>query len=397
MEKRLRLLWSSNASWASSGYSQQSLELLPLIRDEGYPIAASNFFGQTGGKFVLDGILQYPVINHTYGSDAMVLHGRDFKADVVMSLQDCWVLNPQDLQNTTRWIPWVPVDHDPITKPVLNNLKFAYRVIAMSKHGQKQMADHGIASTFIPHSVNTEIFTPMNTPERKQQAGLPADCYLVGMVAANKDNPPRKSFQEALDAFKLFLEKVPNAYIYIHSNPQFPGGFDFKNYADIIGVGQRLLFPDSYQMNFNIDKAAMSRIYNSFDVLLAPSISEGFCIPLIEAQACGIPVITTDFTAMSEMLIPGKTGELVKVGTKRFSPQGSYMGIPDTTDLYEKMMKIYRADRGQMRKDAREFVVKNFDTKKVFETKWKPYLHMLEEEVYGKPIDKPDNTKHNTK
>lgn len=380
-----------------SGYGQQTAELLPLIRDAGYPIAASNFFGQSGGKFMLDGILQYPVINHTYGSDAMVLHGRDFKADVVFALQDQWVLNPQDLANTTRYIPWVPVDHDPITKPVLNNLKFAYRVVSMTKHGQKQLADNGVASTLIPHTVNTEIFTPMNKPERKQAAGLPPDCYLVGMVAANKDNPPRKSFQEAIDAFKLFLEKEPKALLYIHSNPQFPGGFDFKYYADSVGLGDKLLFPDSYQLNFNIDKPAMARIYNSFDMLLAPSISEGFCIPLIEAQACGIPVITTDFTAMTEMVIDRVTGYLVKVMSKRFSPQGSYMGVPDTQDIFNGMMAVRRMDAGKTRDAARKFIVDNFDTKKIFKDRWAPFLSLLEEEIYGKAVDKPNDTSDNKK
>lgn len=398
-EKRLRILWNSNAPWSTSGYGQQTAELLPLIRDEGYPLASSNFFGQTGGKFLLDGVMQYPVINHTYGSDAMVHHARDFKADVVFALQDQWVLNPQDLQQVPRYIPVTPVDHDPITRGVLNNLRLAYRVVTYAKHGQKELARNGISSTYIPHTVNTEIFKPMNTPERKQQAGLPPDCYLVGMVAANKDNPPRKSFQEAIDAFKMFLEKEPKAILYIHSNPHFPGGFDFKSYADFIGIGNKLLMPDAYQMNFNIDKEAMSRIYNTFDVLLAPSISEGFGIPIIEAQSCGIPVITNNFTSMPELVKKGITGEIVDLikgpSGKRWSPQGSYMGIPDTLSLFDCMMKVYRADRDKMKKACREWIVANYDTKTVFKKKWIPYLELLEAEIYG--IDKHIDTKDNIK
>ncbi len=382
MNRKLRILHNSNAPWSTSGYGQQTQELLPLIRDAGYSIASSNFFGQQGGKFMLDGIMQYPVINHTYGSDSMVLHAKDFKADVVFSLQDIWVLNPQDLQQVTRWIPITPVDHDPVTPPVLQNLKFAYRIITYSQFGHDQLINNGLASDLIPHTVNTEIFKPMNTPERKQQAGLPADCYLVGMVAANKDNPPRKSFQEVLDAFKLFTEREPKALLYIHSNPQFPGGFDFKGYANYIGVGDRLLVPDVYEMTFNTDKSKMALIYNTFDVLLAPSVSEGFGIPIIEAQSCGVPVITTDFTAMSELVKDGETGYKVKVIRKYFSPQGSYMGQPDTKDIYDKMMLIKNADRGVMKKACRSFVEKRYDTKEIFKTKWLPYLERLENEVY---------------
>src|SRR5690349_2140355 len=116
--KQLRILWNSNAFWSTSGYANQSAEILPKIRDLGYPLAASNFFGQAGGKMMIDGILQYPIVRHTYGSDAMVLHGKDFQADVVFSLQDVWILHPGDLQQINRWIPWLPVDHDPIPEIV---------------------------------------------------------------------------------------------------------------------------------------------------------------------------------------------------------------------------------------------------------------------------------------
>jgi glycosyltransferase involved in cell wall biosynthesis len=384
--KKLRSLWSSNSLWSNSGYGQQSLEIVPRIHNAGYPIAVSNFFGLQAGKIMVDGILQYPVINHTYGSDAMVLHGRDFQADVVFSLQDVWVLNPTDLQQVNRWIPWVPIDHDPVSQPVLQALKYAYRVITFAKHGQKQLADHGIASTYIPHTVNTNIFTPMNTPERKQAAGLAPDTYLIGMVAANKEDPPRKAFQEAIDAFKLFVEKVPSAMLYIHSNPDFPGGFQFKRYADTIGVGHKILFPDPYQATFNIDKAGMAKIYNSFDMLIAPSISEGFGIPIIEAQSCGVPVVTNNWTSMTELVVEGVTGYTCKVNYKRFSPQGSFMGVPDVPDLCEKMMAVYRADTDRMKKAARDHIVKNYDTDTIFKSHWLPYLAMLEKEIYGDPL-----------
>ena len=383
-QKKLRMYWSSNAMFATSGYGQAMAELLPLIRDEGYPVAIGNFFGSQGGKFMLDGILNYPVINHVYGSDGMVLHGRDFNADVVFSLQDAWVLNPQDLQQVKRWIPHVPVDHDPISPPVIQNLKFAYRIIAMSKFGQKEMARVGFASTYIPHTVNTEVFTPMDKAQRKRESAIPEDCFLVGMVAANKDIPPRKSFQEVMDAFKMFLQKEPKALLYIHSNPEFPGGFNFKQYADFIGIGDRLLTPDVYQMNFNTAKENMAKIYNCFDVLVAPSISEGFGVPIIEALSCGVPVITTDFTAMSEHIEQFKNGYKVKVAYKRFSPQGSYMGIPDVADIAYGLEWVRKADREKLSKASREFALKNYDTVTIFKEKWKPFLQMVEEEVYGK-------------
>jgi glycosyltransferase involved in cell wall biosynthesis len=380
--KQLRLFFNSNAPWATSGYSNQMAELLPLLRDAGYPTAMTDFFGLEGGKIMVDGVLHYPKINHVYGSDALIHHARDFKADVAFSLQDIWVLNPTDLAQVNRWIPIVPIDHDPVPKAILQFLKYAYRIVTYSKFGQSELQNNGLYSTYIPHTVNTEVFKPMNKIDRKKATGLPIDAFIVGMVAANKDNPPRKSFQEVLDAFKLFLEKVPNSYLYMHTNPEFPGGFPIHLYAEFIGIRDRILFPDVYQLNFNTQKEQMSLIYNSFDLLLMPSISEGFGVPAIEAQACGIPVIVNNFTSMPELVEKGVTGEVCDVLTKRWSLMQSYMGIPSTQSLFDCMMKMYRADRDKMGKAARKKMEKEYDTKKIFKASWLPFLDKLDKEIY---------------
>lgn len=381
-EKRLRIFINSNAPWSSSGYGQQIAEILPLIAAEGYPTAMCDFFGLEGGKLLIDGVLHYPKINHVYGSDAMVLHAKDFKADVAFALQDQWVLHPNDLQQTNRFIPITPVDHDPVPNAVLEKLKYAYRIITYSKFGQKELQRKGLMSTYIPHTVNTEVYKPMDKKERKKLAGLPEDSFICGMVAANKDNPPRKSFQEVMDAFKLFLEKVPQALLYIHTNPDNPGGFPIKEYGRFIGIQDKLLFPDTYQMSFNTTKEQMARIYNTMDVLLCPSFSEGFGVPIIEAQACGIPAIVNNFTSMPELIKPGVTGEACDVATKRFTALGSYAGIPSVPSLVECLMKIYEGDREKMGVEARKFMVDEYDTKKVFKEKWVPYLEKLEIEIY---------------
>lgn len=380
--KKLRVFFSSNAMWSSSGYGQQIADLLPRIRDEGYPVAICDFFGLQGGKIMYDGILQYPIINHIYGSDALIHHAKDFKADVVFTLQDIWVLNPTDLQQVPHFIPILPVDHDPVPPVVLDKLRYAFRAITYSKFGQKQLLDHGVFSTYIPHTVNTKIFKPQDKKERKRASGLPEDCYLVGMVAANKDNPPRKSFQEVMDAFVMFLKDEPKALLYIHSNPQFPGGFDFEAYAKFLGIRDRLYFPDSYQMNFNMGKEHMANVYSTFDVLVAPSTSEGFGVPIIEAQSCEIPVITSKWTSMTELVKDDETGYLVDTFQKRWSTMGSYMAVPSIQSIYECLKKVHGRNGLEMGKKARQFIKENYDAEMVFDKYWRPYLSALEEELY---------------
>ena len=122
--KNLRIFFNSNAPWSSSGYGQQMAELLPLFVRDGYPVAECDYFGLQGGVIQNNGVTHYPIINHIYGSDALIHHANDFKADVVFTLQDIWVLNPQDLDQVKRFIPIVPIDHDPVPRGILQNLHY---------------------------------------------------------------------------------------------------------------------------------------------------------------------------------------------------------------------------------------------------------------------------------
>jgi len=380
--KRLRIMFNTNSPFTYSGYAQTINEIYHLIRDEGYPLAMLNFYGQEGYIKEIDGVTHYPKINNPYGDDAMVAHGRDFKADIIISNQDSWTLDPNLLKQVSRYIPWLPIDHDPVPPAVIERMSLAYRIITCAKFGQEQLKTQGFHNTYIPYTVNTEIFKPMDKKALRKKFGIPDDGFVFGMVAANKDMPPRKSFQEVLDAFKIFFATHSNAYLYLHVPMANPGGFPILEYARFIGVAERIFHNDNYNLFFKFGKDAVAEIINCFDVSLNPSISEGFGLNIIEAQSCGIPIITNNFTSQPELIIEGVTGWAVKVAHKRFTHMLSYIGEPDTQDLADKMELAYNADREAMGKAGRAYVKENYDTKVVFREKWTPYLDMIEKEIY---------------
>lgn len=391
-QRKLRVMFCSNSPTANSGYSIQMQELLPFIRDEGFPVGMVAFYGYEGGnpaEFVgYEGIKMYPRMGDVWGSDGMIAHGQDFKADVMFSLQDAWVLDTNNLKKIRNYIPIVPIDHDPVPAIILEKLRQAYRIVTYSKFGYNELKRVGLNSTYIPHTVNTEIFKPMDQGVIRDKLGLPRDAYIFGMVAANKDNPPRKSFQEAMDAFKEFLNKRPNALMYFHVQVEQAGGFPILSYARFLGIEKQVFFTPLYPMLYHMDKKDMAEIYNSFDCLLMPSTSEGFGIPTIEAQACGKPVIVNDFTALPELVLSGKTGEHCRVLHKRWDNLMSYVGVPDPRHLFDLMERVYRYDKKEVEESCVSFIKENYDTKKVFYDKWLPYLNMLENEVYLPEVDK---------
>lgn len=83
---------------------------------------------------------------------------------------------------------------------------------------------------------------------------------------------------------------------------------------------------------------------NAADLLVLPSISEGFPTIIPEAMMCGVPVIASDVGGIREIIIHGKTGFLTKPGDKSDLTRG---------------MEILLSDRGirsQIIADAREQV-----------------------------------------
>jgi len=58
-------------------------------------------------------------------------------------------------------------------------------------------------------------------------------------------------------------------------------------------------------------------LYNSADILISPSIREGFGLAIAEAMACGLPVVATNCSAIPELIIDGKGGFLCEPGDVR--------------------------------------------------------------------------------
>ena len=385
-QRKLKIMWCSNPAWTPSGYSQQTADMEKQFLKAGWDntnLAMINMFGQNGGKFKDEfGVWNYPLINHPTGSDAMVFHSKHFQADVVFGLFDIHTQDVNALASMPRFIPWVPIDYDPIPPIMLQNLRPSNRIIAMSQFGQKSLLENGFASTYIPHHVDTSVFFPMDKRQAKIDRGINPDLFIFGMVAANKDALPRKSFGQVLEAFAKFVKKHPNSALYIHTNPDQMGGYPIKHHAGLLGLQNHIVFPDLYKWQFDTSKEEMNKIYNTFDCLLSPSSSEGFNIPVIEAQATGTPVIVNDWTSMPELIRENVTGYKTKVHCKHMMPIGSYMAFPDEDDLLQKMLRVKGMKIEEMGKAARKWIVDNYSMESLWQTKWQPFLDKLENEIY---------------
>ncbi|EKD49930.1 MAG: glycosyl transferase, group 1 [uncultured bacterium] len=63
-----------------------------------------------------------------------------------------------------------------------------------------------------------------------------------------------------------------------------------------------------------VPKEKMNKLYNKHDLVIITSRWETFCYTCLEAQSCGIPVVSFDVSGPNEMITDKKTGRLIKPG-----------------------------------------------------------------------------------
>lgn len=387
----MRILWHSNAPWAATGYGVQTRLFAPRIRDLGHEVALSAFYGLEGASINWQGMPVYPKAFHPYGMDVVAPHAQDFKADVVITLIDAWVMDPARITASgARWAPWFPIDHDRLPEPVREKVKHAWQPLVYAHDAERSATDAGLDVRYIPHGVDTEVYAPMAQDEARHKLGIPSDAFVVGIVAANKGLPSRKALPTQLEAFARFHADHPDALLYLHTHLGTEmEGLDVAKLIEGVGIPEKAVrVCDQYRNVMGYADTVMAAIYSSMDVLSSVTMGEGFGVPIIEAQACGTPVIVGGWTAMPELcgsglVIPPDKAE------RMFTPMGAYQYLPLVDAVHEAYEEAY-AIKGdeRARREAREFALL-YDADQVTETYWKPVLAEMEKRLAGGAEDAP--------
>ena len=383
----MKLSWLSNAPWSFTGYGNQTRVFTPRIKALGHDVAIIAFFGLEGRMLNLDGIPIYPKGFHPFGGDVMDAHTRHFGAEVCISLMDAWVVEPERFRSGVKWIPWFPVDMTPLPPPVHRSVEQAYRRIVFSKFGEQMCHEAGLDCYYVPHGVETDVFRPVDRAAAREYMhklvpGLEPDKFIVGMVAANKGQPSRKALVENLTAFAMLHGAHPDTVLYLHTfdgqNGEF-GGLNLPELAAFLGLepGRDVVFCDQYQQMLGFGDEYMVNAYNAMDVHLLVSMGEGFGIPILEAQACGTPVIVGDWTSMGELCFGGWKVDK-REAMPLYMPLGAYQFAPNPVAIAERLEAAYRAwGNDDYRKRARQGALA-YDADKVTEKYWKPVLADIE-------------------
>ena len=398
----------SDSPMIPTGYRNQALQLTQSLIKKGHEVhyMGNAYMGMTLNKFELyDGtkcnFKLYGELQHSYFKNQMSQILKNNMIDRFIILLDTFMLFPWFLEIDTspaKTFFWFPTDGGGgLPKGCENILRKIDTPVSISQFGQKQVKDyHNIDVEHIPHGVNTELFKKLESKQRntlRAKYGL-QDKFVLGVVARNQ---PRKHLDRTLKVMRLIANKIPNAVLFLHLDPNDPAQqifqmrsliqkFNLENRVVFSGMNAHQGFPDKEMVN----------IYNIMDCFLLTTSGEGFGIPIIEAMACEVPVVATRYTTTEELVEQNKAGygislagcesiDLFKLHSKEYDYKcmsgtitGTWeveRGLCDIEDATNKVIRLSCSSclREEMGKNGRDAVMKKYDFKIVAE-QWEKLL-----------------------
>ncbi|MDZ8055542.1 MAG: glycosyltransferase family 4 protein [Aulosira sp. ZfuVER01] len=177
----------------------------------------------------------------------------------------------------------------------VKGMKYANHIFAVSHITAKdttQLLNIEPAKISVTPNAVEPIFRPLPQSEIDsfwQKQGFASKTTHLLNVGANH---PRKNIFTILEALNILKQKeIPFKFWKVGADftdeqQQYIQNHQLENYITYFGKP---------------DKNTLVQIYNAADILIAPSLHEGFGITILEAMACGTPVITSNTSAMPEV------------------------------------------------------------------------------------------------
>lgn len=253
--------------------------------DQRIPVRCLNIFWYRFSWPPLDLFFGLP-IDLTHSPTPLILPCRGKK---IVSVHDLFALDFPDLAEAeARWA---------FPKRVESSLSQADGLITFSKFMEKDILNRfpflkPEKIKVIPHGLDPFFLEPISSEELKAFAfthSIPSDFLLfVGTLE------PRKNLDRLLFAFKEINNRRPSLHL-ILIGKKGQAEKKLKEQVEFLGLKDKIHFL-GYRSRYEL-----KLFYHLARALVLPSLCEGFGLPILEAMACGLPVLASKSSAMPEV------------------------------------------------------------------------------------------------
>lgn len=182
-------------------------------------------------------------------------------------------------------------------RKVKRTLRGADAVVVPSAYLERVFAEHGVPTTIVPNIVDVGRFSPLE--RSKLSVGDRRTAHVV--IARNLE--PIYDIATGLRAFALLQARFPLARLTVAGSG--PAATMLKRLAAELGIGGAVRFPGMLSREEMID------LYRSATLLCNPSLVDNTPNSILEAMACGIPVVSTNVGGIPDLVQDGVTALLV--------------------------------------------------------------------------------------
>lgn len=257
-----------------------------------------------------------------------------------------WMLGPKKLSHRLLYR---------LTSPLVDGF------VAVSDDVKKAMLEIigpiGDKVTVICNGVDTEKYR--QTVDRRlvrTQLGLASDARLIASVATLKE---QKGHRYLIEALVSVVPQHPDVHVLFIGDGPLRGELQLQV--------KRLDLDD--HIHFLGNRQDVPELLAASDLFILPSLWEGLSMALLEAMATGLPIIASEVSGTTQVMVPGETGLLVPPG--------------DASRLTEAIDELL-SDRGRaqaMGTAARRSVEAGFSARKQADEHLALYHHLLRREA----------------
>lgn len=247
----------------------------------------------------------------------------------------------------------------------------------------------GIKLVRIPMAVDDQFLKPQDSAAARATLGLPKDTINI-LYLGRLSEGFKADLEPLLNVFSRLTGEYSNLRLII-------AGQDSQNrYVPIVqALAERFGISDQVITRTNFPFAQKPLFYSACDIFVSPvdNIQETFGLSILEAMACGLPTVASDWSGYRDLVVHGETGFLVRTiwngsatrlaelaaPLRNSTTAGHYLAqqtIVDGEELYRylKLLLDNKELRKQLGAKGRERVATSFSwpvVVKLYEEVWR--------------------------
>jgi len=171
----------------------------------------------------------------------------------------------------------------------------------MDKVERSILRDSLIDKRVIPNGIDMNIFKPADRAAARAALGLPQKSVVVLFAASGTKSNTWKDYETMQVALRHVAERRPAQEILFLALGE---GAPSERFGSL----------ELRHVPFVQNAATVAGYYQAADIYLHASLADTFPNSVIEAQACGIPVVASELGGIPEQIANGLTGLLVRPG-----------------------------------------------------------------------------------